>query len=210
MSDKIKADYTRYMENVEPSNAFLSQLTQTLKDEQNRQKQKNVRWIKQALMAAACILLILGISGIFYEDVLKTRRADEENSFFPVDMTNYVKEASSEALNTVSFENIGWYDDSLTGVSIPEALAQKLDTSLDYLAYGNENKFVNAEQADIERIQQIIGLLSEAEESSGEASGSRLYYMAVFTDGTIAKFSIVSDTYIEISGDEKIYKKAEN
>ncbi len=34
--------------------------------------------------------------------------------------------------------------------------------------------------------------------------------MAVFTDGTVAKFSVSDGIYIEISGDEKIYKKIPN
>ena len=35
MSDKIKSEYNRYMENVKPSDKFLSQLTSTLEEERS-------------------------------------------------------------------------------------------------------------------------------------------------------------------------------
>lgn len=224
MSDKIKSDYTEYMENVEPSDEFLSRLTQTLKDEQNRQKHTlmrctpcvsarkgiKIRRMKQMLAAAACFLMFFCISMIIYLNPQNNPHTGEDSSSTSIDMIDYAEKASAEAINTVPFKNIGWYDDNLTGESVPKALAQKLVSSLDYLLFGSENLFVNAERADAERTRQIIELLSEADETAEEISGTKLYYMAVFTDGTVAKFSITNDTLIEISGDEKSYKKAEN
>lgn len=210
MSEKIKSDYTEHMEHVKPSDEFLSQLTQTLKDEQIRQKRIKIRRIKQGLVAAACLLLFFGVSVAIYLNSPDKPHINVGDPSIAGEMTEYVGKASTESIATVSFENISWYDDSLTGLSIPKALAQKLASSLDYLSFGSENKFINAGRADDERTRQIIEMLSEAEESAEEISGTKLYYMAVFTDGTVAKFSITNDTFIEISGDEKKYKKAEN
>lgn len=210
MSEKLKSDYVKHMENVEPSDAFLSQLTQTLKDEQSRQKRIKIRRIKQIVAMAAGLLLFFGISAIIYAGSPNRPHISEGESSAAGGMKDYVGTASSESITTIAFENINWYDDSLTGVSVPKALAQKLASSLDYLSFGSENRFVNAERADDERTRQIIELLSGADETAEEISGTKLYYMAVFTDGTVAKFSITNDTLIEISGDEKSYKKAEN
>ena len=161
-------------------------------------------------MAAACVLLVFGSFTILNSNFGNKLKIDEDSSSVSGNMNNNAGQASTESIKTAPFKNIDWYNDSLTNESVPKALAQKLESSLDYLSYGSENKFINAEKADAEKTEQIIMLLSSADESSEEITGTKLYYMAVFTDGTVAKFSITNEKYIEISGDEKKYKNYEN
>lgn len=56
MSDKLRSDYTRYMEEIKPSQEFLSQLTRTLEGEQPRRR---TIWQKAVPVAACGALLVL-------------------------------------------------------------------------------------------------------------------------------------------------------
>lgn len=209
MSDKIKSEYNRYMENVKPSDKFLSQLTSTLEEERSSQRKRRKVPIKQISAAAACLIAVCGFAVIysFFGNDIKT---GEDSSSVTENMNGYAGKTDTESLVTVPFENISWYDNALTPESLPKALAQKLESSLDYLSFAEENKFVNADRADFERTKQMIEALSEAEESDEKVTGDMTYYMAVFTDGTVAKFSISDNGAVEISGDDKIYKINKN
>lgn len=203
MSDKIQSDYTEYMKNVEPSEEFLSQLVQTLEDEQSRKR-------PAVLAAAACLILVSCLSATLYIQHRQGTAAEESDPSVSEVIDNYAATMAGEDTQTTPFSGSDWRDDVPSDESTPLALAQKLTLSLDYLSCNSENRFVDAETVDDAGTARIIELLRSAEPGGGEASGQRIYYMAVFTDGTIAKFSITDDGCIEIDGDDTIYKKTEN
>lgn len=212
MSDKIKSEYKNSFERIEPSEEFLSNLTQTLEKEQEKQKktkQRKIYRFRLISMAAACVIVILGLAAVFYFREKNTPQGSGKQLPDTEQLDNYTQRATDGSVQTLPIQNADWYNDSLTKESAPKALAQKLDSSLEYLSYNSENRFVNAEHADAGQIEQLTALLAKAVESSGSVSGSKVYYMAVFTDGTVAKFSITDDKFVEISGDEKIYEKTE-
>lgn len=208
MSDKIQSDYTEYMEHVEPSEAFLSQLVQTLESEQSQQR-RGMRRLPGAVPTAACLILILCLSTALYLRHHQKTVAEENASSLSEEINNYAAAMTGEELQTTLFSGSDWRDGISPETSTPVALALKMTLSLDYLSYNSENRFVAAAVADDDEIDQIIELLQCAQPCDSGAAAQRIYYMAVFTDGTIAKFSIADDGCIEIDGDENIYKKAE-
>lgn len=208
MSDKIQSDYTEYMKKAEPSEEFLSQLVQTLEDEQARPKRTGLRR-PGAAPAAACLVLILGLSAALYMQHRQEAPAEGNASSMPEEINNYAATMPDEDIRTTPFSGGGWRDGIPSDESAPLALARKLSLSLDYLVCSNENRFVDAETVDGATAAQIAELLRSAEPVGGEGSGQRIYYMAVFTDGTIAKFNITDDGCIEIDGDNTVYQKKE-
>lgn len=207
MSDKIRSDYNKYADEIKPSREFTSRLKNTLNEEAGKKKKPKIRYIRQFAAAAACLLVAIGAA-------LAVNLGSGSGKPVAEPATsgagNYVGEINTGSLNPGKFENISWYDKNLTADSLPLALAEKLSDSLEYLSYNNENKFIDAENADSEMLTEIKALLTGAKETEERVSGEKVYYMAVFTDGTVAKFSVSDGIYIEISGDEKIYKKILN
>lgn len=210
MSDKIKSEYNKYADQIKPSEEFTSRLTKTLEEEKAKKKYPRLRYFKQLAVAAACLIIALAAAlavnrGLAPSGLPVGTASYEE---YPTSaIVNLIGEINTEPLNIESLANISWYDKGLNAGSLPLALAEKLGASLDYLAYNSENKFVDAEKADGERIESIKSLLTSAKETDESVSGERVYYMAVFTDGTVAKFSVADGKFLEISGDKKIYKK---
>lgn len=207
MSDKIKSDYNKYADKINPSKEFTSRLKNTLNEEAGKKKKPKIRYIRQFAAAAACLIVAIG-AALAVNLGSSSRKPVAEPATSGVG--NYAGEVNTSSLNPGKFENISWYDKNLAADSLPLALAEKIEDSLDYLSYNFENKFVDAKNADSETLNGIKALLTGAKETDERVSGEKVYYMAVFTDGTVAKFSVSDGIYIEISGDEKIYKKIPN
>ena len=207
MSDKIKSDYNKYADKIKPSKEFKSRLTDTLNEEAEKKKSPKIRYIRQFAAAAACLIIAVGAAlAVRFGAAPKMPPAEPATSA----VGNQWGEINTDVFNPGKFENISWYDKNLAADSLPLALAEKMTSSLEYLSYNNENKFVGAQNADSEMLTEIKAFLTGAGETKENASGEKVYYMAVFTDGTVAKFSIADRIYLEISGDEKIYKKNSN
>lgn len=208
MSDKVQSDYTEYMDNVKPSEEFLSQLVQTLEDEQSGQRQGR-RLFRAIPAAAACLILICCLLSVLYMRRPQGDATEQNTTPTSEEINNYAAAMTGEDTQTTPFSGSDWRDNVSLDESTPVALAQKLTLSLDYLSYNSENRFVDAETVDDTGISQIIELLQSAKPVDSKALGQRVYYMAVFTDGTIAKFNITDDGCVEIDGDKNIYKKTE-
>lgn len=208
MSDNFKSDYSKYADKIKPSKEFTSRLKNTLNEEAGKKKKPRIRYIRQfAAAAAACLIVAVGAAlAVNLGSGSRTHVAEPATS----GVGNYVGEINTGSLNPGKFENISWYDKNLAADSLPLALAEKMADSLDYLSYNNENKFIDAKNADSETLTEIKALLTGAKETEERVSGEKVYYMAVFADGTVAKFSVSGGIYLEISGDEKIYKKISN
>lgn len=212
MSDKIKSEYTKYADEIKPSEEFTAQLTKKLEDESAKKKCPKIRRFKQIAAVAACLVIAVAAAlalhrGFGAKPLPNGGTSYADPSSFG--MGDYIGEINTEPLNIATFDPISWYDESMSASGLPLALAAKLGSSLDYLAYNDENKFVDAERADAETIARIRGFLEEAAETGDCVSGEKVYYMAVFSDGTVAKFSIAGGQFLEIPGDQKIYKKTD-
>lgn len=202
MSDKIKNDYIKYMEAQKPSEEFLSRLTDTLGGEKRAKRRTVPRFIK-AVSAAACAAIVCGISALIFlngggTDIPKDSSPDTSA------VENKAVERSAGLIKTAPLKIAYWYGEEED--DLPQALARKMETSLDYLSVSDENYFLDCAPADEETEKELTDMLLRARECEGEVSGEKLYCMAVFTDGTVAKFYVSGGKYIEISGNEKIYE----
>lgn len=210
MSDKIKSEYKKYADGIKPSEEFTARLTKTLEAEGAERKTPKFRYFKQLAVAAACLIIALAAALAVSRGFAPALPQDGTSAYDgrPSDgIGNQAGEVNKNQLNISDIENISWYNKGLNAYSLPLALSEKLAASLDYLAYSTENRFVDAVRADGETLERIKELLTSAEETDESVSGEKIYYMAVFTDGTVAKFSVADGKFLEISGDKKIYKK---
>ncbi len=200
MSEKMKFDYREFMNSELPSKEFLARLTKTLEEEEASKKRKEIRMIRQVSTAAACFVLLCGIAAVFY-----SKNKTKSDGGLSSDMSEYVGE--NDALETIPFENFDWYSENLTEESLLKALSQKMTEECDYIAYSDQNQFVDAPHMEKAEMQDITDMMVHAVRTNEEPEGEAVYYMAVFHDGSIAKFTIWDKTYIKIADDEKIYKK---
>lgn len=198
MSDKIKADYKNYAENIRPSDEFLKKLTAEIKEEQAVQKRKKFRLSKQ-IAAAAGFAVIAGVSALIIVSANKPNVSDNIS-----EVQNYGE--ASEAIQSSPFENISWLENPVSPEEVPAALAEKMKSSLDYLTFNTVNKFVNTEKASPETVDEIINNLENCTVWDGGISGDTVYYMAVFSDGSVAKFGISGGEYVVFSDNEKFFR----
>lgn len=207
MTDKIKTEYKKYADEIKPSEEFAGRLTQTLKDGADKKKHIKFRYFKQTAAAAACLIVALTAALAFGRGFHFGPASGTDGEQMTTGIGDMLGNVNTDTLHTGAFAYADWYDESLSAESLPLALAARLESSLDYLAYNDENKFVGADRADKELVEEVIDFLKAARETDGDISGDRVYYMAVFSDGAVAKFCVTDRGFVEISGDGKIYKK---
>lgn len=206
MSDNIKADYKKYAENVQPSEEFLSRLTVTLEKEQAKQKSRNIMRFVPIASAAACLVLAVGIGAVAIGRTQNSPlTSNPDDTVISSDVTPQFGTNSTISENSKPFVNVSWYEgDAAEGLNV--ILAQKLTSELDYLSYNTENKFVDCERADEAAVSDISQKLLSGKPSSESPEGDTVYYMAVFKDGKVAKFSITGGRLAVIAGDDTVYE----
>lgn len=207
MSDKIKSEYNKLLEEAKPSEEFLSRLTETLKEEEKQvkqQKQNSRKFLKivPILSAAACIALAVGIGAAVFS---RSGNGSESGDNPPITSEVLPQFGENSEASGNSFVNLSWYEGEV-GEGLAVILAEKLKSGTEYLAFNSENRFVDCEKADKSEISDIAEMLLSARPTDDTPNGETVYYMAVFTDGTIAKFSISGGKYAVISGDDTVYK----
>ncbi len=200
MSEKVKMEYNKYAADINPSPEFLARLTATLEEEQAKQKRSKFRWVKPVSAVAACFAVVA------VGAVIATKIGSKPQLGTDTPATSVGIMGNADAIQTAPFQSISWYDDTLSSDSLAAALAEKLTGGLDYLAYNSENKFVGAEHADTDTVQELSAMLAGAAETADAAAGDTVYYMAVFNDGTVAKFSVTAERYVMISGSDGVFE----
>lgn len=193
MSDKIKQKYVSYMDGENPSEEFLSSLTERLKKEEKRVREKKKSALKIRVISiaaagiAACAAVPIALS------LTKTPAVHIEK---PID--NLAGTVNSSAISSKPLENLADFSEITA-----KELANLLRNNLSELLESETNNFVNAANVDGEKCRELIGKLSSAEETNESPAGKESCYMAVFNDGKIVKFRVSENGVITINGSAK-------
>lgn len=203
MSDKIKKDYNAYFDSIHPSGEFLENLTATLSEEQVKQQRARIRRTKQLTALAACAALAVGLTAAFTLGLSGQSgdiHSDKSSSDFSQSVGNHAAEVTSVHIQTLPISSPD--NRNVT----PQELADKIEDSLNYIAVSDRNMFVNAEHLSGGEIRGLTMLLSSAEPTDDEPDGESVYYMAVFTDGSVTKLTVTGGKYVQIDGSDGCYK----
>lgn len=189
MSDKIKQKYISYMNEENPSEEFLSSLTERLKLEEKRVRPKKNPFVISGAIAAgiaACIAVPLAIS---------LNRAPLPVEKAPLD---YAGTVNASAIDAKPLENLGDFSEITA-----KTLSERICGSLSELLESESNGFVDAKNVDEKKRRELIEKLAAAVETNETPSGKQTFYMAVFEDGEIVKFSVFENGVVTINGSAK-------
>lgn len=191
MSDTIKQQYNEYEKSIMPSAEFQEKLIEQLKAEQTKKRAPKYMGFVYAAAAAAAVICI-GAVALNINDKSKTPAVSA-----PV--SDYAAESGNAAAGN-SFTFRSW-DSELSGMAANEALAEKLK-SVEKLYSNTENRFSD-ENIIGGNEEELAKKIRSAKPADIGISGETVYYMAVFSDGTVAKFTVTDGKYLTVS--EKIY-----
>lgn len=215
MSDRIREKYKNTYSEIEPRAEFLESLTQTLQNEQSKQKRSKIKMLKPVVSAAACFAIVAGAAVMISNSNLLSKPDDSESdidndavssSQSQSDIDNYGESLSISGL-PVKIDD--WNTEDMTAVECAEFMQTMLaGTELSYIMVSDSNVFTDADEADSDETEMLIEMFSDCEETdkADYKQEDRVYYMAVFDEGLIIKFNVAQDEYIEIPMKE-IYLK---
>lgn len=218
MSDRISSEYKNAFDKIEPRAEFLQSLEETLDKEiadRKRSKIKSAKNIGIMTAAAASIVLVLGaaiiiptLAGINFNPENPGSISESsigDNSKNDNDNTNDVSDdfnnyyANSSAV-TKPLEIEDWNTENLSPTECAELLADMLSgDGLSYCKISDTNVFTSAEQISDAEIENIAGLLRNAEETDETGDNSaKSFYMAVFNNDIVVKFTVSESGVISI------------
>ena len=142
---------------------------------------------------AACLLIVVGVVGI----VGITHNGNDK-----------VDSSESNVGNLADGSNL---DDSVIGdfdsntVADYNTFLDMLDTKLVDVYENSKNTFVTENMMDVAARDELVEDIMTATECEKSSENSPVYYMAVFEDNTVVKFTIYDNKYMVIQGIEGIY-----
>ncbi|MGN0701450.1 MAG: hypothetical protein ACI4J8_10690 [Oscillospiraceae bacterium] len=195
MSDNIKKSYVSYMDGEKPSEEFLSSLAVKLKAEEKRvrARKRTALIIRSVSAAAACLVVCIAVP-LALKHMQPTVPVIDEQPHNPAGTIN------SSVLDTRPLESA----DSTAELN-SAVLAGRLESSLSELSVSDSNRFVGAPTVEGEELSALIAQLYAAKETSAAPEGALKWYMAVFDDNTVVKFTVSENGIIEIKGTEKFF-----
>ncbi len=208
MADNFKKDYAEYINQIKPDPKFLSSLQDTLEQEEKKHKaNRRIRLMSKICAAAACAVIGAGVFTIIGISLRTPDVTDSKQSGTSVaeNISNHVASANISAIDTIPINDIGWLTDELKEQPVTKALAQRLKSSLKELKVSESNSFVDAQILAEQDRAALISKLEYAAETETAPAGTTEYYMAVFDDMTVAKFSVRENGVIVINGIENIF-----
>lgn len=195
-NDNIKKLYNSYMDKQGPSEEFLSSLTERLKQEQEQEqkspaknidishKQKRSRIIRIITAVAACVAICCALPFVLSQGKSDVDVSEEPKT--PGALTSIVVTDKIEVPDM---------DLQMTAVS----LAEKLESSLSELLESDKNYFVGEEAVSGEKLDELISKL-KSDKAASKPEGKKLWYMAVFNDGSVIKFAVYENGAVTIKG----------
>lgn len=208
MADNFKKDYAEYINQIKPDSKFLSSLQETLEQEEKKHKaNKRIRLMSKICGAAACVVIGAGVFTVIGINLRTPDITDSKQSGTSVgeNISNHGASANISAIDTVPINNIGWLTEELKEQPVAKALAQRLKSSLKELKKSDSNSFVDSQILAQQDREELISRLERAAETETASAGTAEYYMAVFDDMTVAKFSVWENGVIVINGSEKFF-----
>lgn len=203
----FKDNFEKDMEHIKPDAEFVRNLSEKMKQasaEQSKvsqfpEKKKKIQTYKYLISAAAVlILLVSGITAITYFNgngsSNKQKRLEQQG------MTDSLIPTGENIFNTEK-----WYTNCDTETEIYELFIKRItdDEDLIKIYESDESLFDESMLMNTEEIEHLIQKLEIGNvDDSGENGLENLtykYYMAVFDNGDIIKFTVYENSYLKFN-----------
>ncbi len=214
MSDKIREKYKNTYSQIEPRAEFLESLTQTLENEQSKQKRSAIKMLKP-IVSAACFAVVAGAvvllsnSNILLNPDDSQTESDNDSVASSLSENNVDNYGESLSISGLPIRIDDWNTEDMTAAECAEFMEAMLSgDELSYILVNDTNVFTDADELNDDEIDELVEMFSDCEETDKTEyeEEDKIYYMAVFDDGLIIKFNVAQQEYIEISMKE-IYLK---
>lgn len=194
----FKDSYKKDFEDIVPDDAFLSKLSASMEAAETDKKRSRIR-IVYTSVAAVFVLAISGaLLSIYNPGLLFGNNGSSQPG---VNM-----QAGNNSLGSFATNQIGevnkWCSDDLSEQENYDFFVSRLSDSKDIkkLYSGTQQVFSDSDLVNTEEISSIGVKINTAKISGENApSGSAQYYMAVFNNGDIIKFTIYNDKYVVVN-----------
>ncbi len=202
----FKDSYKKDMEQITPDKDFVRNLSLKLKEASEyptipAKSVRNKRTIfRYRYLAAAAVILLVFIAGTG-AGIFINRNNFSDNS------DNIGQQGVTETIVPTGepiFDTKKWYEDCETEQDICRLFIQRLSdtTDLTKLYKNNENVFDDSMQMNQEDIRELVKLIQNGrvdyEEETRMESRKTEYYMAVFKNGDVIKFSIYNNCILKL------------
>ena len=198
MSDELKEKYQKDFSQIAPSPEFLERLTVTLEQEQTSAKRKSFS-VAKLIPAAAALVLILGAGGN-YLSLSGKNHSSQSSASIPDTPDINLNQATTGGMKSFSY--------SADAENYADALCSKINSGeLVSIKINTDNNFTSVPDGDISEADKITELLSESELTESCPNGEKIYYMLVFSDGSVEKLIVTDEKFTEVSGKNIFFQK---
>lgn len=193
----FKDSYKNDMDNISPDREFIRNLNTRLQ-KVSEQPQKKVRFSYRGIALAAALLIVFTIgSGLVI-------RYSGRNSDGSHNMNQQGNTESSVFVGDTIFNKQKWYENCETEQDIYNLFIHRISDKNDLVKiYKNdEEKFEDSMLMSGEDIDILINMLQSGRiDDEGEVNSETInaeYYMAVFDNGDIIKFSLYENNILKL------------
>lgn len=213
----FKENYLREMQQITPDSSFLQELAGKMEQEaeKSRAEKENLqlhgkgragkllKWVPVAAAALICI----GI-GVFWKTTPELATAND----------NLMKQTAGGMLEQTDnsegvFDGNSWYGSETDQAEIYRILTEKMvkDSGLN-ITVSKADDFQDAEALSHEDTASVVEMLEEGclvgsyTDAKELLSGSSVYYLAEFQDGTVVKFAVYQEQYFYCSEIDGIFE----
>lgn len=169
-------------------------------------KRRNV-YVRYTSIAAVVVLCILfaavavNITGLFKNNTGETKRDGSSNTN---DINKTLAEEGYNIRGEQIFDVTQWYEGCISDEEVYQRFLDIISDSenIEKVYKNNENKFDDSMLMTDSDILQLLESVADGSIVSGETDideKDKMYYMMVFENGYIVKFTI-DDTYMQLSG----------
>ena len=206
MSDMIKDRYKKEFEQIKPSEEFLNRLTSTLEQEQSCRKRRRINCSPNTIVTVAVASIAAILCGLAFFLHSLNIGSSSGNDVLPSqnDIDHKYNNYDSDALSTKPVNTLSLFEEDMTAEQCAGIFMDKVrNGELSYIKVSESNVFASAGMVDDEQKNVLLDLMDTGKNTDSIPDGEKVYYMAVFSDGTIVKFIVTDSKYIEFSGMDK-------
>lgn len=210
MSEDMKEIYHAYAKTINPSDTYKAKLIQRMEQEEKARKNRKLSY--GVLAAGVC--LAAGVTLFVYGDRLQT---DTKHGGSVWEMGSSGLQSDGYRVQKLPSSEMDDYDslDISDTQWIPDALAKKMYDNLLVLEYDSDSGFLYSKIADRDMVEALCREIATAQETGAvpdilSAGAGRMYYRALFCDGSVISFYVEDGTELVVEDIDCVYHMQNN
>ena len=210
MSEDMKEIYHAYAKTINPSETYKAKLIQRMEQEEKARKKRGLSY--GVLAAGVC--LVAGVTLFVYGG---RQQADAKHGGIAWEMGGSALQSDGYRVQKLHASEVD--DDDGLDISdaqwIPGVLAKKIYDTLFVLEYDSDSDFLHSKIADREMVEALCREIVTAKETGASpdtlsAGAKRVYYRALFCDGSVISFYVADETELVVEDVDCVYHMQNN